>query len=143
MSYHYIESRLLYRYIRVKLKGHNNNVLIRTDLETAHNCTHDNIALTAAICGKTPEPSPMTRSFHNSAGLHILARENATGAMTRSSALLMPPPKEGSKSPSYDRFLEICNFTLHATRRTPHGASRLVQTMPAWLGENPTCSVPA
>ena len=24
-------------------------------------------------------------------------------------------------------------FTLHATRRTPHGASRLVQAMPAWL----------
>ena len=24
-------------------------------------------------------------------------------------------------------------FTLHATRRTPHGAWRLVQAMPAWL----------
>ena len=24
-------------------------------------------------------------------------------------------------------------FTLHATRRTPHRASRLVQAMPAWL----------
>ena len=24
-------------------------------------------------------------------------------------------------------------FTLRATRRTPHGASRLVQAMPAWL----------
>ena len=24
-------------------------------------------------------------------------------------------------------------FTLHTTRRTPHGASRLVQTMPAWV----------
>ena len=24
-------------------------------------------------------------------------------------------------------------FTLHATRRTPHGASRLVQAMSAWL----------
>ena len=25
------------------------------------------------------------------------------------------------------------HFTLHATRRTPHGASRLVQAMSAWL----------
>ena len=24
-------------------------------------------------------------------------------------------------------------FTIHAARRTPHGASRLVQAMPAWL----------
>ena len=33
--------------------------------------------------------------------------------------------------------------TLHATLRAPHGASRLVQVMSAWWGENPTCSVPA
>ena len=26
-------------------------------------------------------------------------------------------------------------FTLHATRQTPHGASRLVQAMSAWLGK--------
>ena len=29
--------------------------------------------------------------------------------------------------------LERMQFTLHATRRTPHGASRLVQAMSAWL----------
>ena len=29
--------------------------------------------------------------------------------------------------------LEKTQFTLHATRRTPHGASRLVQAMSAWL----------
>ena len=35
-------------------------------------------------------------------------------------------------------------LTLHATRGTPHGASRLVQATNVCLaGENPTCSVPA
>ena len=29
--------------------------------------------------------------------------------------------------------LERMQFTLHSTRGTPHGASRLVQAMPAWL----------
>ena len=29
--------------------------------------------------------------------------------------------------------LERMQFTLHATRRTPHGASRLVQAMSVWL----------
>ena len=28
---------------------------------------------------------------------------------------------------------ELMQFTFHATRRTPHGASRLVQAMSAWL----------
>ena len=32
-------------------------------------------------------------------------------------------------------------FTLHATRRTPHGASRLVQPMSAWLVK--TCRAPS
>ena len=36
------------------------------------------------------------------------------------------------RSPSYERFGRM-QFTLHTTRRTPHGASRLVQAMPAWL----------
>ena len=31
--------------------------------------------------------------------------------------------------------LERMQFTLHATRRTPYGASRLVQAMPAWLAK--------
>ena len=31
------------------------------------------------------------------------------------------------RSPSYERFLEGRSITLHATRRTPHGALRLVQ----------------
>ena len=35
-------------------------------------------------------------------------------------------------------------LTLYVTRRTPHGASRLVQAIDVCLvGENPTCSVPA
>ena len=38
-----------------------------------------------------------------------------------------------SRSPSYERFLEGCSLPFHATRRTPHGASRLVQAMFAWL----------
>ena len=34
--------------------------------------------------------------------------------------------------------------TLHTTRPTPHGASRLVQaTFASRVGENPACSVPA
>ena len=40
----------------------------------------------------------------------------------------------------------ICRMqlTVHATRRTPHGTSRLVEGSNACLvGENPTCSVPA
>ena len=36
-------------------------------------------------------------------------------------------------SPSYERFLGRMQFTLHATRRTPHGTSRLVQAFSAWL----------
>ena len=34
-------------------------------------------------------------------------------------------------------------FTLHATHRTPHGASRLAASNVCLVGENPTCSVPA
>ena len=34
-------------------------------------------------------------------------------------------------------------FTLHATRRTPHGDSHWVQAMSRLVGENPACSVPA
>ena len=34
-------------------------------------------------------------------------------------------------------------LTLHATRQTPRGASRLVQANACLVGENPTCSVPA
>ena len=34
-------------------------------------------------------------------------------------------------------------FTLHATRQTPYGASRLVQSNIYLVGENPTYSVPA
>ena len=37
------------------------------------------------------------------------------------------------RSPSYERFLEGGSCTLHVTRRTPHGASRLVQATPIWL----------
>ena len=36
------------------------------------------------------------------------------------------------RSPSYERFLEGCSSPIHATRRTPHGASRLVQAMSTW-----------
>ena len=31
------------------------------------------------------------------------------------------------------RFLVGCSFNLHATRRTPHGASRLVHALSGWL----------
>ena len=34
-------------------------------------------------------------------------------------------------------------LTLHATRRTPQGASRFCATNVCLVGENPTCSVPA
>ena len=34
-------------------------------------------------------------------------------------------------------------FTLHATRRTPHGASHFGALNVCLVGENPTCSVPA
>ena len=37
------------------------------------------------------------------------------------------------RRPSYERLLERMQFTVHATRRTPHGAWRLVQAIPAWL----------
>ena len=39
------------------------------------------------------------------------------------------------ESPPHERLLVGCSSqpTLHATRRTPHRASRLVQAMPAWL----------
>ena len=39
--------------------------------------------------------------------------------------------------------LERIQRTLHATRRTPHGASPLAQAVSRKVIENPTCSVPA
>ena len=37
------------------------------------------------------------------------------------------------RSPSYEREPGRMQVTVHATGRTPHGASRLVQAMSAWL----------
>ena len=39
--------------------------------------------------------------------------------------------------------LSKMQLTIHATRRTPYGPSRLVHAMSTWSGKNPTCSVPA
>ena len=39
--------------------------------------------------------------------------------------------------------LSRMQLTLHATRRAPHGASRLGASNVCLVGENPTCSVPA
>ena len=51
-----------------------------------------------------------------------------------------PPPKKKFDSRAVP---ERMRFTLHAIRRTPHGASRLVQSNVCLVGENPTSSVPA
>ena len=40
--------------------------------------------------------------------------------------------KSASKAVLNRMFLTGCSFTLHATRPTPHGASRLVQVLSAW-----------
>ena len=43
------------------------------------------------------------------------------------------PPKHKVPKSVLRTVLRRMQFTLHATPRTPHGASRLVQAMPAWL----------
>ena len=47
------------------------------------------------------------------------------------------------ESPPHKRVLRRIQLTLHATRRTPHGASCRLQNNVCLVGENPTCSVPA
>ena len=61
----------------------------------------------------------------------ILSRKN-TGAVNGS--VIYPYPS----LPPFS-----AKLTLHATRRTPHGASRLMHAMSAWSVQTLTCSVPS
>ena len=80
--------------------------------------------------GKAP-----TRQSHRNAHCCLLTG-HARKQSKNSLALPSISKKVGTRcrSPSYKRFVEgWMQFTLHATRRTPYGASRLVQAMSAWL----------
>ena len=47
------------------------------------------------------------------------------------------------RDPNSTLFSFWMQLNFHATRRTPHGASRLVHAISAWSAKNPTCSVSA
>ena len=75
-----------------------------------------------------------TRQLHSNT--HCCLLSGHTRKQSNSLALSSMSKKVGTRcrSPSCERFLEgRMQFTLHATRRTPHSASRLVQAMSAWL----------
>lgn len=76
---------------------------------------------------------------------HIKSKKRAapgtstpTPTPTRSTAFLASPPDiviHLQESPLHKRFLARIQLTLHATRLTPNGTSRLVQAIAAWLEE--------
>ena len=64
-------------------------------------------------------------------------------APKNSSTPFLPPPRlYMQESPPHKRFSVGCSSPFMRLAPTPHGASRLVQAMPAWSVETPTCSFP-
>ena len=85
-----------------------------------------------ALCeyGKGP-----TRQFHRHTYPLLSLEWPHQNTKYNSLALSVISRKVGTRcrSVSYERFFKGCSSTVHATRRTHHGASRLAQAMSVWL----------
>ena len=74
-----------------------------------------------------------TRESHQFANRQIANRHKSFRLSDTSTCRNWENAIRMQESPRHKRFLVGCmQLTLHATRRTPHGASRLVLAMSAW-----------